>query len=69
MNIFHQKYVTVIHQGSCAFVCVWPSNIGELIQYIGFLSWIFWGLCFVAVIVLRYKMPDIHRPFKVVEAY
>jgi len=51
--------------GSCAFVCVWPSNIGELIQYIGFLSWIFWGLCFVAVIVLRYKMPDIHRPFKI----
>jgi len=51
--------------GSCAFVCVWPSNIGDLIQYVGFLSWIFWGLCFAAVIVLRYKMPDIERPFKI----
>ncbi|KAL5272469.1 hypothetical protein ACHWQZ_G000616 [Mnemiopsis leidyi] len=51
--------------GSCAFLCVWPSNIGNLIQYVGFLSWIFWGLCFVAVIVLRFKMPDIQRPFKI----
>lgn len=51
--------------GSCSFVCVWPSNIGDLIQYVGFMSWTFWGLCFVAVIVLRYKLPDIPRPFKV----
>lgn len=51
--------------GTCAFVCVWPSDIGDLIQYVGFLSWIFWGLCFLAVIILRYKMPDIDRPFKV----
>ncbi|XP_063691607.1 cystine/glutamate transporter-like [Bolinopsis microptera] len=51
--------------GSCSFVCVWPSNIGDLIQYVGFMSWTFWGLCFVAVIVLRYKLPDIPRPFKI----
>jgi len=57
--------VSLLFTGLGAFICVWPSNIFSLITYVGFLSWLFWGLCFAGVIVLRWKYPDIERPFRV----
>ena len=57
--------VGLIYIGIAAFLCVWPSNISHLIGYVGFLSWFWWGLCFLAVPVLRWKMPDCPRKFKI----
>eukprot|EP00116_Pleurobrachia_bachei_P011561 sb/3471823/ len=55
---------SLLFLGFTSVCCVWPSNIGDLIVYVGFLSWIFWGLCFAAVIVLRFKEPHLERPFR-----
>ncbi|XP_063691530.1 Y+L amino acid transporter 2-like [Bolinopsis microptera] len=57
--------VGVLYIGFTAFLFVWPSNITNLIAYVGFLSWFWWGLCFLAVPVLRWKMPCCPRQFKV----
>lgn len=57
--------VGLLYMGFTAFMCVWPSNITHLIAYVGFLSWFWWGLCFLAVPVLRWRLPCCPRQFKV----
>ncbi|KAJ8303562.1 hypothetical protein KUTeg_019958 [Tegillarca granosa] len=42
-----------------------PSNIGALLNFIGFLSWFFYGLGMINIIILRFKMKDAPRVFKV----
>lgn len=41
------------------------SNFATLLDYFGPASWLFYGLSASALITLRYKEPDILRPFKV----
>lgn len=57
--------ISLVFMGLTTAVCILPSNIAYLIQYAMYLSWLFWGFCFVAVIYLRWKLPDTPRPFKV----
>ena len=50
--------------------CVWASlltftgTFNQLITYIIFASWIFYGMSAGAVIILRKKKPDMDRPYK-----
>jgi len=41
------------------------SNFSTLVNYFGFATWTFHGATFVALLWLRYKKPDMKRPFKV----
>ncbi len=50
--------------------CIWASlltfsgTFNQLITYIIFSSWIFYGMSAGAVIILRNKKPDLKRPYK-----
>ena len=41
------------------------SNFGTLINYFNFVAWVSYGATFSALIWLRYKRPELERPYKV----
>lgn len=41
------------------------SDMYTLINYVGFINYLFYGVTVAGQIVLRIKQPDIHRPIKV----
>ncbi|KTG37483.1 hypothetical protein cypCar_00008317, partial [Cyprinus carpio] len=45
------------------------SDIYTLINYVGFINYLFYGVTVAGQIVLRNKEPDIHRPIKVSSAW
>lgn len=65
----HEKYRTPANAlilqciWSCAFV--FSGSFDDLTDMLIFVSWIFYGLGAYGVFVLRKKMPDVHRPYKV----
>ncbi|MGD8320885.1 MAG: amino acid transporter, partial [Gemmatimonadota bacterium] len=46
-------------------VLAWTGTFEQLLTYVVFIGWIFYGLGAAAVIVLRRKRPDAERPFRV----
>ena len=42
-----------------------PSDIFTLIDFFSFSAWIFYGLTMVALLIMRWKEPNLERPFKV----
>jgi len=50
-----------------ALVMILPdsSTFSTLVNFLSFTSWIFYGATFLSVIVLRYRHPNWHRPYKV----
>jgi len=50
-----------------AIVFLIPADIGELIDFVSFLMWIFYGMAILSVIVFRIRKDykDLHRPVKV----
>ncbi|XP_033222377.1 b(0,+)-type amino acid transporter 1-like isoform X2 [Belonocnema kinseyi] len=52
-------------QGFLALLCILAGNIIELIEFASFLTWVFYGLAMVALIIMRKTKPDIHRPYAV----
>lgn len=51
----------------CAWGMVfpWVGTFSQLLNYVVFVGWIFYGLGAAAVIALRIKRPDARRPFRV----
>lgn len=41
------------------------SDIYTLINYVGFINYLFYGVTVAGQIVLRFKEPDMYRPIKV----
>lgn len=41
------------------------KSINGMINLFSFSTWFFFLVCFVGQIYLRFKQPDLHRPFKV----
>lgn len=41
------------------------TDIYTLINYVGFINYLFYGVTVAGQIVLRIKEPDMHRPIKV----
>jgi APA family basic amino acid/polyamine antiporter len=64
----HPKFRTpipsLIGQGTWACLLVLSGTFNQLITYVMFASWIFYGMTAAAVIVLRKKSPDLPRSYK-----
>lgn len=52
-------------QGLLTFLFLLIGNINNLIDFTSFLSWIFYGVAMIALILMRYTKKDVYRPFKV----
>jgi amino acid transporter len=48
--------------GICLII---PSDLGLLIDIFIFASWLFYGWTTLSLLILRYKEPNLHRPYKV----
>jgi len=57
-------WVAVVLQGVIASVVVLYGELGQVMQYVGFLLSIFAALAVAAVIVLRFTRPDAPRPYR-----
>lgn len=66
----HHKYrtpgVSLIIQGLWASLIAMTGTFDQLTDMLIFVSWIFYGLGAYGVIVLRKKMPNAERPYKVI---
>lgn len=56
---------SVILQGLISFICILVGNIHALIDFASFLTWVFYGLAMVALLIMRKTKPDAPRPYKV----
>jgi APA family basic amino acid/polyamine antiporter len=56
----------VLLQGGIAVVVVLVADLGEVMQYVGFLLWVFAALAVGAVVVLRRTRPELPRPYRTV---
>jgi APA family basic amino acid/polyamine antiporter len=65
----HPRYGTpafaIIASSVWTAVLAWTGTFEQLLTYVVFVGWIFYGLGAAAVIVLRFKRPAAPRPFKV----
>lgn len=65
----HPKYATPANslrlQASWASILVLSGSFDDLTDMLIFVSWIFYAIGAYGVIVLRKKMPNVHRPYKV----
>ncbi|XP_044014885.1 b(0,+)-type amino acid transporter 1-like isoform X2 [Aphidius gifuensis] len=57
--------VSVILQGLISFICILVGNVHALIEFASFLTWVFYGLAMVALLIMRKTKPDAPRPYKV----
>lgn len=55
----------VAFQGMLSFVCLLVGNIIALIEFASFLTWVFYGLAMVSLIIMRRTKPDAPRPYAV----
>lgn len=69
LDKIHPKYATphtsLVAQGLWSCVLVLTGTFDTITDYVMFASWLFYMLGAYGVIVLRKKMPDVHRPYKV----
>ena len=52
-----------------AIIMLIPADIGSLLNFFSFTAWLFYGAVALALLILRYKWKDTHRPFKVCIEY
>ncbi|XP_076170927.1 b(0,+)-type amino acid transporter 1 [Ptiloglossa arizonensis] len=55
----------VAFQGVLALVCMLLGNIIALIEFASFLTWVFYGMAMVSLLIMRRTKPDAPRPYKV----
>ncbi|KAG8441880.1 hypothetical protein GDO86_010892 [Hymenochirus boettgeri] len=69
LSMLHTNHLTpspaMILSTIIASFFVIPSDLLSLTNYFSFSSWLLIGLTCTSLIVLRYREPDIHRPYKV----
>jgi basic amino acid/polyamine antiporter, APA family len=67
-DYIHPKYNTpsnaIIYQGIWASILVLSGSFDQLTDMLVFASFIFYGATTLGVFILRYKMPDAHRPYR-----
>ena len=56
-------------QAIIAIIMLIPADIGSLLNFFSFTAWLFYGAVALALLILRYKWKDAHRPFKVCIEY
>ena len=57
--------VPSLFQATVAIILVIPSDLFTLIDFFSFCTWMFYGFSMVSLLVLRWKRPDLDRPFRV----
>ena len=62
---FGTPAAAIVIQSAWASVLLLSNTYGQLLQYLTFGDWIFFGLTALALIVLRRKLPDAPRPYRV----
>lgn len=64
----HPRYQTphysIFLQSLWASALLLTNSYGQLLQYVTFGDWIFFGLTALALLVLRRKMPSVERPYR-----
>jgi L-type amino acid transporter 9 len=57
----------LITQGvwACILLALPATGFSTLLSFYGFAAWVFYGLAAISVIILRWKYPDLERPYKV----
>ncbi|NXI70830.1 S7A13 protein, partial [Anseranas semipalmata] len=55
----------MIFSTTIASIFIIPSDLLTLTNYFGFSAWLMIGLTCASLIVLRYREPNLHRPYKV----
>lgn len=55
----------MIFSTTIASIFIIPSDLIMLTNYFGFSAWLMTGLTCASLIVLRYREPHLHRPYKV----
>lgn len=55
----------VVFQAILSLACIIVGDITALIEFASFLTWVFYGLAMVALIVMRRTKPDAPRPYSV----
>ncbi|KFV62927.1 Solute carrier family 7 member 13 [Dryobates pubescens] len=55
----------IIFSTTIASIFIIPSDLITLTNYFGFSAWLMIGLTCASLIVLRYREPHLHRPYKV----
>ncbi|XP_052063177.1 b(0,+)-type amino acid transporter 1-like [Mytilus californianus] len=48
-----------------ALLMLIPGDIGSLIDFFSFASWMFYALAIISLFILRWRLPDAHRPIKI----
>ncbi|MEO8230654.1 MAG: amino acid permease, partial [Ignavibacteriota bacterium] len=62
---FATPYTSLVAQGLWSCVLVLSGSFDTITDYVMFAAWLFYMLGAYGVIILRKKMPDVHRPYKV----
>jgi len=57
--------VAVAFQGMLSLICLLLGNIIALIEFASFLTWVFYGLAMISLIIMRRTKPDAPRPYAV----
>jgi APA family basic amino acid/polyamine antiporter len=61
---YHVPSFSIVLTGIWAGILTWIGTFERLFSYVIFVAWIFYALGAAAVIVLRWKRPDVPRPYK-----
>ena len=65
----HEKYETPVNSGivivALATIFTFTGKFDQLTDLLTFTIWIFYVMTFAAVMILRKKMPNMHRPYRV----
>ncbi|OGU76346.1 MAG: hypothetical protein A2V93_06365, partial [Ignavibacteria bacterium RBG_16_34_14] len=62
---FGTPHTSLVIQGIWSGVLVLTGSFDTITDYVIFAAWLFYMLGAYGVIILRKKMPDVHRPYKV----
>lgn len=62
---FHTPYIALIWQGAWSCLLVFSGTFDMLTEMLIFVSWAFYGLAAFGVFLLRKRMPDAPRPYRV----
>jgi APA family basic amino acid/polyamine antiporter len=62
--VYHTPGVSIMALSAWSALLVLSGRYEQLFTYVIFASWILYGMTTAAVIVLRYKRPDLPRPYK-----
>ncbi|XP_033119740.1 b(0,+)-type amino acid transporter 1-like [Anneissia japonica] len=69
LSMVHIKRFTpfpsIVFTSFIAILMLLPNDFDTLVNYFSFAAWLFYGATFTALLVLRYKYPNIERPIKV----